>query len=135
MDYTGVLTGYDPQYIEPALADSCNPVMFTLKIVGESDLVTRVIKSKNACIEIPELDIRILPGLNSKDLICDVFGLLSRIEGAIEMGLSMGAEKSDELLEKIAQLKDGSRRATLVLTDPSGLSLILGGAAKEIINT
>jgi zinc finger protein len=135
MDYKEFLTDYDPRYIEPALSDSCKPVMFTLKIVGESDLVTRVIKSKSACIEIPELDIRILPGLNSKDLICDVSGLLSRIEGAIEMGLSMGAEKSDELLEKIAQLKDGRRRATLVLTDPSGLSLILGGAAKEIINT
>jgi zinc finger protein len=135
MDYTAFLTGYDPRFIEPAIADSCKPVIYTLNIERESDLLVKVIKSKRASVEIPELDIRILPGLNSKDLMCDVFGLLSRIEGAIKIGHKIEIEKRDELLDKITQLKEGRRRATIVLTDPSGLSLIMGNAAKEILNT
>src|SRR3990170_1169970 len=131
MDYLLFLTGYDPRYIEPALADSCQPVTYTLNIDREEDLLTKVIKSKNASVEIPEFDIRILPGLNSKDLICDVFSLLSRIEEAIRIGRgNFENPKKEELLEKISELKDGRLRATLVITDPSGLSLIMGDASK-----
>jgi zinc finger protein len=135
MDYVTFLTRYDPKYIEPAISESFQPVMFTLSIEDEEDLDTKVIKSKSASIEIPEFDIRILPGLNSRDLICDVSGLLTRIEGAIKIGQGIEPDKRLELIEKIAQLKEGRRRATLVLTDPMGLSLIMGSAAKEILNT
>jgi zinc finger protein len=135
LNFIGFLTGYDSKFIEPALPDTLHPVTFTLSIEKETDLTTKVIKSKTACVEIPELDIRILPGMNSKDLICDVFGLLSRIQGAIELGQGIEHPKKSELLEKIGRLKEGRFNATLVLTDPSGLSIIMGDAVKEIINT
>ncbi len=135
LDYILFLTGYDPKFIEPAFSDHCQPVKYTLDIKKGEDLSIKVIKSKCACIELPELDIRILPGLNSQDLICDVFGLLNRIETAIKIGHHMESWKKNEVLEKIEQLKDGRRTATLVLIDPTGLSLIMGGAEKEILNT
>jgi zinc finger protein len=135
LNYINYLTGFDSKYMEPALVQSCQPVIYTLSIGAESDLLTKVIKSKNACVEIPELDIRILPGMNSKDLICDVFGLLSGIESSIKMGQNIELSKRDELLDRISQIKFGKGKATLVLTDPSGLSLIMGSAEKEILNT
>ncbi len=135
MDKISFLTGFDPQYMSSALEDSAHPVTYTLSIKAESDLQTRVIKSKHASVEIPELDIRILPGVNSEDIICDVFGLLSQIETAIRFGPSVEADKKTELLENITCLKEGRCLATLVLTDPSGLSVIMGEADKEVLNT
>lgn len=135
LDKISLVTGFDPQYMSSALDDSAHPVTYTLNIKGASDLQTRVIKSKHASVEIPELDIRILPGVNSEDIICDVFGLLSRIETAIQLGPSVEAGKKTELLENITCLKEGRCLATLVLTDPSGLSVIMGEADKEVLNT
>jgi ZPR1 zinc finger protein len=135
MDFVLLLTDYDPKYIEPALVDPWAPVRYTLAIDGETDLLTKVIKSKNASVEIPEFDLRILPGLNSKGLICDVVGLLSRIEDAIKATWGVDDIKKEELLEKIGLLIEGKAKATLVLIDPSGLSLIMGNAAKEMLNT
>lgn len=135
MDYIFFLTGYDQRYIEAALPDACQPVRYMLTITEEVDLLTKVVKSKTASVEIPELEIRILPGSNSKNLICDVFGLLSRIEDAIKMGRGIENTKTKELLEKLGQIKNGRLTATLVLTDPSGLSLINGAAIKEPLNT
>ena len=135
LDKISFLTGFDPEYISSALDDSAHPVTYTLNIKGASDLQTRVIKSKHASVEIPEFDIRILPGDNSEDIICDVFGLLCRIETAIQIGPSVEADKKTELLENMLCLKEGRCLATLVLTDPSGLSVIMGEADKEVINT
>jgi|GEM_PF-5147721 len=135
LDKISFLTGFDPEYMSSALEDSSHPVTYTLNIKGEADLQTRVIKSKHASVEIPELDIRILPGDNSEDIICDVFGLLSRIETAIHIGPGVEEDKKIELLENITCLKEGRCLATLVLTDPSGLSVIMGEANKEFINT
>jgi len=135
MNYTNILTGYDSKYLDSTVGESCQPVMFTLDINSSSDLSTKVIKSKTASVELPELDIRILPGLNSKDLVCDVFGLLCGIENAIKMGLSVETSNEEEVLKKIIELKDGTLRTTLVLIDPAGLSLIMGKAERELLNT
>jgi zinc finger protein len=129
------LTNYDTQYIEPAISGPAQPVRYILNIEGEADLVTKIIKSKCACVEIPELDIRILPGSNSQDLICDVFGLISRIEEAIKIIQNVEKTENVDLLNSIAQIKGGKKKATLIIVDPSGLSLIMGKASKEILNT
>lgn len=134
MDGVFYLTGFDPQLLEPAFKDLCLPVVFTLKIQGEEDMAIRLVKSKKACIEIPELDMRILPGKHSKDIICDVYGLLTSIEGSLGCdSAERGSE--NELIQKLEQIKKGELNATLLLTDPSGLSFIMGDASKEILNT
>ncbi|RMF91161.1 MAG: hypothetical protein D6733_01930 [Methanobacteriota archaeon] len=135
MDFLLFLNDFDRRYMEPALPDPCGPVRYTLPIREEADLLTKVIKSKNASVEIPEFDLRILPGSNSRGLVCDVHGLLSRIEDAIRMGRSLEDVKKEGLLEKVERLKEGRAQATLVIIDPSGLSLVTGNAVKELLNT
>ncbi len=134
MIYPSLLQEYDPRFIELALSELSSPVRYILN-VGKTNLSTKLIKSKKASIEIPELEIRILPGIGSKDVICDVYRLLSWIEDSIRMGRIVGSVGRPELLEKMALLKNGEIGATLIIIDPSGKSWVFGEAEKEPINT
>jgi len=135
MDVDFSLTGYDKSLIEPALGGACPPVMYTLPIRGEQDLATKLVKSRSAFIELPELDIKLMPGKGSRDMVCDVYGLLSRLEGVIKMESRIEARRKAEILARIGAIKEGRDRVTLVLIDPTGLSMIMGDAQKELLNT
>ncbi len=128
------LSDYLPEYNEYAVVHDALPVRITFNIEGKTELLKKVVVSKNACIEIPELEVRILPGSKSEDLYCDVYELLSRIETAVKAD-TIEEVKKEEVLLKMALLKNGRFRATLVLIDPRGLSFIMGAAQRECINT
>ncbi len=105
--------------------------------IKEETLTARVVKSSSATVKIPELDIEIIPGIDSKGLITNVEGILIRIEDVLEMSkrLFKGDEKSEKKLEemkkKLEKLKLGEETGTLVIEDPTGNSVIIHKEAKK----
>ena len=104
------------------------PARLIFKVEDENDLMTRVIRSSEASIEIPELGIRIDPGIMSQGYITNVEGILLRIEEVIKGQLIAGSERKEQLiklLEKIENMKKGKEEFTLIIEDPSGNSSIV----------
>ncbi len=111
-------------------------VRYSIKIKEET-LTARVVKSSSATVKIPELDIEIIPGIDSKGLITNVEGILIRIEDVLEMskrlfkGEKENIKKIEELESEIDKLKKGEKEATLVIEDPSGNSVIIHKEVKR----
>lgn len=116
------------------IGDLNKPVRYTLKIERKEQINTRVVKSKNASIEIPELGIKITPGPGSQSYISNVEGVLLRVQEnlmEIKRIKPEEAEKVEKLIKEIEKIKEGKRKATLIIFDPSGNSLIGDDAIRE----
>lgn len=115
-------------------SDLNKPVRYTLRIERKEQINARVVKSKHASIEIPELGIKITPGPSSQSYISNVEGVLLRIQENLEEIKKIKpeeAEKVEELINEIEKIKEGKRKATLIIFDPSGNSLIGDDAIRE----
>lgn len=107
--------------------DLNKPVRYTLRIEKKEQINARVVKSKNASIEIPELGIKITPGPSSQSYISNVEGVLMRIEENLEEIKKIKpheVKKIEKLIKEIEEIREGKRKATLIIFDPSGNSLI-----------
>jgi len=112
------------------------PIRLMFKAESEEDLLVRVVRSSQASIEIPELGIRIDPGIMSQGYISNVEGVLRRIEEVLEGQLivekdALKRKKVEELLGKIEKMKDGKAEFTLIIEDPSGNSEIASEKTKR----
>ncbi|KAF1589002.1 UNVERIFIED_CONTAM: Zinc finger protein ZPR1, partial [Eudyptes pachyrhynchus] len=105
-------------------------VRYTLTVRSQEDMNREVVKTDSATTRIPELDFEI-PAFSQKGALTTVEGLISRaisgleqdqptrraVEGAI-------AERIDEFIGKLKDLKQMASPFTLVIDDPSGNSFV-----------
>jgi zinc finger protein len=111
------------------------PVRYTLEI-NENNINTRVVKSQTATLSIPELGLKVEPGPKSQGYVSNVEGVLNRFESAIATAIGWAEEEEIKenalkILEKIENLKDGDEKATLIVEDPFGHSIIVSDDAKH----
>lgn len=108
------------------------PTRYTLKVESEEDMLIRVVRSGSARIEIPELGIKITPGLNSEGYVSNVEGVLERIEDVLVM---MGSwkdgkgEMAGKLLTRLKKIKTGKEAVHLIIEDSAGNSAIISDKA------
>ncbi|HJJ90906.1 MAG TPA: ZPR1 zinc finger domain-containing protein [Methanocorpusculum sp.] len=105
------------------------PCRLELKVNNPDDLNTRVIRSMQGEIDIPEFGINIYPGPACSGFVSNVEGVLMRIMEAIYRALPSCEEEeiatANELLEKIDQARLSKRPFTMIISDPSGNSGIV----------
>ena len=111
------------------------PVRYSLEI-NKDNINTRVVKSQTATLSIPELGLKVEPGPKSQGYVSNVEGVLNRFESAIATAIGWAEEEEIKanalkILEKIDNLKNGDEKATLVVEDPFGHSIIVNDAAKH----
>ena len=99
--------------------DKVNSV-FKFSINDKLDLNAKVIKSQTCTFRIPELGIELEPGPESQAEIMNVEGVLSNINLALEYEYG-----SNKLSNDITRIKQGKKKATLVLDDPMGVSRVI----------
>jgi len=112
------------------------PARYTLRIESAEDMYARVIRSSRASIEVPELGVEVTPGSEAEGFVSNVEGVLLRIEEAVRIAgrwaeSGKARERARELLRQINEIRAGKRRATLIITDPTGNSAILSEKAKK----
>jgi zinc finger protein len=105
-----------------------DPVKYTLE-VDKNRMNVRVVKSQSATITIPELGLKVEPGPQSEGYVSNIEGVLNRFEKAVQTALKWAEDESArktavEILEEIEEIKTGDKKATLILEDPFGHSVI-----------
>lgn len=112
-------------------------VCYTLTVRTKQDLNREVVKADSATTRIPELDFEI-PPFTQKGSLSTVEGLLDRAVAGLEQDQPARkeadpevAEKIEEFIQKLQQLKDVESEFTLVIEDPSGNSFIENPVAPQ----
>ena len=111
------------------------PCKLTFEITKEEDLNTRVVKSSNATIKIPQLKISVTPGPASIGYISNIEGILERFEKIINSQKENEEDpaikkKAKNLLKKLWKVKCGSEKLKIIIEDPSGNSAIISEKTK-----
>lgn len=117
------------------LMKNAEPSRWELTIESPDDLDTRVVRSMNGIISIPELGVHIDPGPACEGFISNVEGVLNRIDGVVESVIGWTDDAGEQenamrLRERIADVKAGKLTVTLRIDDPTGNSAILGDRAR-----
>ena len=115
------------RHVDVMVLGEKEPSRYTLKIDSAEDMHIRVVRSGRATVEIKELGVEITPGPDSEGYITNVEGVLKRIENIVVM--QKGSGKKEEILKKINDAKDGKFTINLIITDPSGNSVIISDKA------
>ncbi|XP_019063758.1 zinc finger protein ZPR1 isoform X2 [Fukomys damarensis] len=105
-------------------------VRYTLTIRGLEDMNREVVKTDSATTRIPELDFEI-PAFSQKGALTTVEGLINRAISGLEQDQPTRraskeaiAERIDEFIVKLKELKHVASPFTLIIDDPSGNSFI-----------
>lgn len=113
------------------------PCRYILKVESEEDLSTRVVRSSQGIIKIPEIGVEITPGAFSFGFISNVEGILLRIEEILhtlkrwENKDREKIKKIEELLNNIKEMKEAKKSFTLIIEDKSGNSAIISEKVKK----
>ena len=112
------------------------PARYTLTIESAEDMYIRVIRSSSATMAVPELGIEVTPGSEAQGFVSNVEGVLMRMEEAVRTAQRWAESeeakrRAEELLRRIAEIKAGKRKATLIISDPTGNSAIVSEKARK----
>ncbi len=115
------------------------PSVCSLVIDAPELMTTRVVRSSSCTVRIVELELEVEPGDNATGYISNVEGVLNRFSDAIGMILRSAmqdgeegleqVEACQELIDRLARVKNGQERVELMLLDPNGHSQILHESA------
>lgn len=104
-------------------------VRYTLTVRGLEDMNREVVKTDSATTRIPELDFEI-PAFTQKGALTTVEGLITRAISGLEQDQPTRraseeaiAERIDEFIVKLKELKQVASPFTLIIDDPSGIAL------------
>ncbi|XP_025854975.1 zinc finger protein ZPR1 [Vulpes vulpes] len=105
-------------------------VRYTLTVGAQEDMNRQVVKTDSATTRIPELDFEI-PAFSQKGALTTVEGLISRAISGLEQDQPARraneepvAERIDEFIVKLKELKQVASPFTLIIDDPSGNSFV-----------
>ncbi len=112
------------------------PIALTARVRSLEDLNIRVIKSGTATVSVPEFAATITPGQYSEGYICNVEGVLEKIEDALTFMLTSAKgkrlEKGKKMLEQIRMAKESRPQFTLIIKDPMGNSALVSPDPRKI---
>lgn len=116
-------------------AEPKDPCKVTFEVTNEKELSTRVVKSSEATVRIPQLKASMSPGAASEGFISNIEGILDRFQKIIEEQRDLSEEDDEKktaknLLKKIWKIKCGDIPVTIVIEDPTGNSAIISEKAK-----
>jgi zinc finger protein len=120
----------DHKYSDTLITEQNKPMEHKLVISSVEDMKIRVIRSSSGTVELPELGIKIEPGIASEAYISNIEGVLVRVSEVLEQahrffGKKKNNKTAKNLLKKIRDLQNGVGRATIIIKDPMGNSAIL----------
>jgi len=124
------------KHTDTILLEQKEPARFTLAVTEEADMAIRVVRSASCTVRIPEFGVAVEPGPLAESYVSNVEGVLKRVERIVDY-LRRDAEnpkarrRAETLLERMRDLKEGKGKATLILEDPFGNSLIVSDKAKR----
>jgi len=113
------------------LTTNNTPGIMTLKVSNEKDLKSKIYRSPVGKLEIPELELFVVPGPNADFYYTNVEGIVFRFENAVSI-YRKNLEKDDVQIEEIDKILHDLRKATkgefsftLIITDTGGGSYII----------
>jgi len=103
------------------------PEEIVIEVDSENTLRTYLFKSRFAEVSFPELGVTIYPGPEASDEIYPVEGLLEKYIEKIEASCPESEEPKHcfEIVNILREVRDGRRRITVIIRDPSRFSRIL----------
>ncbi len=113
------------------LETKMEPGTTTLKVFDENDLKSKIYRSPNGTIEIPELELILEPGPAAELYITNIEGILTRFKNAVTMyqnSLSQNdpqRKKIERILEDLQKAIVGKMSFTIKLSDQEGGSYII----------
>jgi len=113
------------------LTTNNTPGIMTLRVSNENDLKSKIYRSPVGKLEIPELELFVVPGPNADFYYTNVEGILFRFENAVLI-YRKNLEKDDDEIEDIDKILHDLHKAikgefkfTLIITDAGGGSYII----------
>jgi zinc finger protein len=113
------------------LTTNNTPGIMTLRVSNEKDLKSKIYRSPVGKLEIPELDLFVVPGPRADFYYTNVEGILYRFENAVLI-YRKNLEKDDDQIEEIDKILHDLGKAvkgefafTLIITDTGGGSYII----------
>ena len=113
------------------LTTNNTPGIMTLKVSNENDLKSKIYRSPVGKLEIPELELFVVPGPAADFYYTNVEGILFRFESAVSIyrkNLEKGddeIEEIDKILHDLHKATKGEFEFTLIITDTGGGSYII----------
>ncbi len=102
------------------------------KVTSEDDLSVKVVRSPFSTITIPELGVEMAPGPMAEWFVTNIEGVLTRVEDAlIRSAVLEDKREAKDALSRIRAARKGKISFTLIIDDPYGLSMIIGGSKGE----
>lgn len=124
------------RHVDVLTTQEREPARVTFPIAAEEDMLVRVVRSASCTIRVPELGVLVEPGMFAEAFVSNVEGLLARVERIVRV-LHRDAEdeasrrRAQRLLDRLARVRAGKERATLVLEDPFGNSAVVSDRARR----
>ncbi|XP_027961609.1 zinc finger protein ZPR1 isoform X1 [Eumetopias jubatus] len=122
--------GWNDTEIQSAGRIQDQGVRYILTVRAQEDMNREVVKTDSATTRIPELDFEI-PAFSQKGVLTTVEGLISRAVSGLEQDQPARranekavAERIDEFIVKLKELKQVASPFTLIIDDPSGNSFV-----------
>ena len=113
------------------LTTNNTPGIMTLRVLNEKDLKSKIYRSPVGKLEIPELELFVVPGPSADFYYTNVEGILFRFENAVSI-YRKNLEKDDAQIEGIDKIlhdlqkaMNGEFKFTLIITDTGGGSYII----------
>lgn len=105
------------------------PIRYSINIKKEN-LNARVVKSQTATVSIPELGLKVEPGIKCQGYVSNIEGILKRFEDAVNTALKFVEDEKSKnnalkILEEIENVKNGENEVELIIEDPFGHSTII----------
>jgi len=103
----------------------------TLRVSNEKDLKSKIYRSPVGKLEIPELELFVVPGPKADFYYTNVEGILYRFENAVSIYRKnlekddVQIEEIDKILHDLHQAVKGEFAFTLIVTDTGGGSYII----------
>ncbi|MGC8691817.1 MAG: ZPR1 zinc finger domain-containing protein [Thermoplasmata archaeon] len=121
------------RHVDVIFLENRGHVKITFVASGEEDLKVRVIRSSSASIYVNEIGVSIEPVMDGESFVSNVEGLLFRILGIMKQLLRDGDDNTRSLIyekmKKIARMRHGKDKLTIIIDDPTGNSAILSEKA------
>jgi len=113
------------------LTTNNTPGIMTLRVSNENDLKSKIYRSPVGKLEIPELELFVVPGPSADFYYTNVEGILYRFENAVLIYRKNLEEDDaqikeiDNILQDLGKAMKGEFKFTLIITDTGGGSYII----------